>query len=360
MGLGQLTTAPPSARLFADWAIRGATLPVVSEPLGPLHNPSAPLGSVWLLLSPSTPYTLPDGSQRPVPEATWPNFRAAFREWYDRCNTDPGNVAVFYFCGHGIARGVAGGMEFLLLEDFGEDEDSPFDGAVEIAPTRRSLDLCQAGSQFWFLDACRNTPVDIQAAEFPRGRVPIANSALTLMTPSRPGLVFYSTSPNTRAHGLENTPTPFTQALVWALSSLGSDHVNGEWQVTTDTLGRAVRRLMARRDLFGRGLPTQDPQPQPLGGAERAIHVLTDLPKVPVFITCSPEEASDLASLAILEGAVERTSRGRQPGQWQVQLPWGRYLVRATFDANNPGGFQDQDKLLDVDTPLTEMKLEVV
>src|SRR5262249_32590911 len=87
--LAQLTSPPISARGLADCLI------------GALNNPTAPLGSVELLLSegagkpkylPPTPGATPITIER----ATSERIRGAFDRWYARCDAHKDNVALFY------------------------------------------------------------------------------------------------------------------------------------------------------------------------------------------------------------------------------------------------------------------------
>ena len=83
-------------------------------------DPVTPLGSVELLLSwPGMGF-----ANQPVEGADRDAFGAAFDRWYARCDADPDNVALFYFCGHGCELGD----QLLLLEDFGHSPLNPFGG----------------------------------------------------------------------------------------------------------------------------------------------------------------------------------------------------------------------------------------
>ena len=70
---------------------RSATAVVSCAPLQQ-DNPVAPLGSIELLTS-------SDGN------VTLAAVSGAFRQWYERCDRDKDNVALFYFSGHGVSRG---------------------------------------------------------------------------------------------------------------------------------------------------------------------------------------------------------------------------------------------------------------
>jgi hypothetical protein len=113
-----------------------------------------------LLSGPST-YEHPDGNPQPVAPATMDNVRIAFDRWHDRCDADPENVAVFYFCGHGIEADTLA----LLMEDFGKRPKNPWTQAMGFSLTRLGMTLCQAKTQFYFIDACRSVPRSVLAEQ---------------------------------------------------------------------------------------------------------------------------------------------------------------------------------------------------
>jgi hypothetical protein len=66
-----------------------------------MNNPRAPLGSLELLTSPTVDYELSPSLKRPTEEAVMENVKKAFKRWFHRLDSNPENVAFFYFCGHG-------------------------------------------------------------------------------------------------------------------------------------------------------------------------------------------------------------------------------------------------------------------
>jgi len=117
-GMGQLSSPPASARAITDWL------------LGSHADPTAPLATIDLLLSAA------DGEQSYRPEggdtvavdmAEKEALVAAIRAWRTRCDSHPGNVALFFFCGHGVGRGFD---LALLARDFGAEPEQPFDHSI--------------------------------------------------------------------------------------------------------------------------------------------------------------------------------------------------------------------------------------
>ena len=70
-----------------------------------LDNPDAPLKSIEVLISQPNPatYTDANGLTLQIDSAIWNNVSAAAHAWRDRSDSDPQNVAMFFFCGHGLA-----------------------------------------------------------------------------------------------------------------------------------------------------------------------------------------------------------------------------------------------------------------
>src|SRR4051812_17394929 len=85
---GNLASAVPSAQAFAHF--------LTEE----FHHPECERGTVQLLCSPE----VPEGNG----PATIAAVQAAVRKWKEAAGSDEKNIAVFYFCGHGIEVGLRG------------------------------------------------------------------------------------------------------------------------------------------------------------------------------------------------------------------------------------------------------------
>ena len=134
MGLKQLSSPPVSAAALASWFLgrQGPSGAAVG-----FHNPNAPLATVEMLLSPSQSYTGPGVAPVPVAAATRANIVQSFKLWKDRVAADPGNIAVFYFCGHG----VMGVNDYLMPSDFGAlNPANPWQDLVDIWSAPQGLD----------------------------------------------------------------------------------------------------------------------------------------------------------------------------------------------------------------------------
>ena len=143
--LGQLTSPPRSALAFANW-LRESN-----------HDRwKAPLATIELLISPAPSDPDPAGSSLIFPDATIDGILAAFDAWTQRCGSDANNVAVFYFCGHGLQSEE----QILLASDFGRYSNH-FRGAFAFDSTREAFLQRLPKTQCFFVDACREVTVGV-------------------------------------------------------------------------------------------------------------------------------------------------------------------------------------------------------
>jgi hypothetical protein len=131
-GLNQLTSTVVSVAYFADWLQTK------------LRNPTAPLGSINLLLSPKE-YTpndsaaerlgQPAGTIVPVDLATSDLIRAAFGNWFLKLNNHSDNIGLFLFADHGLEAAhrylvPADFLESARLLAYFQDEAATMNGCV--------------------------------------------------------------------------------------------------------------------------------------------------------------------------------------------------------------------------------------
>src|ERR1700738_23120 len=118
-GMGQLSSPPISARMFADWLIRS------------FSHPQKPLSTVALLVSAASTEQFDNprtNESYNIEPATSETLSAAITAWKERGNSNAGNLLIFYFCGHGITEGTD---TALLLSDFGSNRQNCLDGALD-------------------------------------------------------------------------------------------------------------------------------------------------------------------------------------------------------------------------------------
>jgi hypothetical protein len=313
MDLEQLSSPPMSARAFAKW--------VCEE----LDNPSAPLGSVELLTSPSSNFLLPNGGERCTKRATMPEIERAFDGWYERCDSHSENVAVFYFCGHGVMRGGT----ILLPEDYGMLRRNPFKSSIDINLTWEGMAQCKASTQCYFIDSCRQVSWNLRKQLRDPGTALILPKIGTRSNRDAP--LFMATGPSNSAYGLSSDVTIFTKALLDSLKR-GVCRRKGCWLVTTtrlsDALSLAVQELGGNAD-----------RPQ-FSGTEgilkgNAIHRLTEAPEVAVWLCCEPELATQYAELEMFSSDPPNNLHfARRPpvsDRWKIPAPAGHYTARARF-----------------------------
>ena len=314
LGLRQLSGPPRSAVAFVDWIV------------GRMRHPSASLRTVDVLVSPATTYGADSAAPVAIETPSMANVAATFRRWYDRCNTDPGNVAVLYFCGHGVERE----SQFLLLEDFGESELALLENAFDIGDLYEAMARCAARSQYFFVDACREIPFQLMERLTGNARK-LLDRKLVGDLRSDAALMF-ATSGGAKAYGRPDQVTRFTAALVRALDGLGGRPEGAGWAVDVPSLQRAVTRLMS---LGGQGTPPQ--QPTLRGTGVTPLHVCLEPPVVPVAVACEPQAAVDAATVVLTrfteaEGPIPQPCAGL--AGWSFEVPADSYLFSITF----PGG----------------------
>jgi Caspase domain len=310
--LDPVSTAPASARAIADWLIEARRA-----------DPVTPLGSVELLLS----WPGADYRSQPIEAADTGAFEAAFTRWYSRCDEDPDNVALFYFCGHGCDLGD----QLLLLADFGHSRLNPFPRAVNLRRLHLGMRRCRARVQCFLVDACRTVPAEL----LPLGEV-VGWSPLAQVLDVRPhghtrdAPIVFATAIGQPAYGAPDQPTRFAGAVIDVLSGLGaSQHGMGPWRVGTDRLALAIRDVL---EWTGR---VDEDQEVSLGGEPTGRGVLRTLsapPEVPFEVGCDPVAALASADLTLIgDAAAEVLRRAAEPGIWCDKVPAGAYSLQAHF-----------------------------
>lgn len=299
-GLGQLSSPPVSARVMADWMIDR------------FDNPDRPLGSVRLLTSEkgkAKTFTNPRTQQEYSPQlATLQAIDQAVDEWFAAGNTDPENMLLFYFCGHGIGTQL---LLSLLAHDFGVDPENALEAAIDFQRFRLGMNRCAAKYQVFFVDACRSFADTTVYAEGFAGQ-PLKAPSGSAVAKQQP--IYYSTLLGANAFGEKNRPSYFAQALLDAFRGTGADRASGDWRVNTNRLQEALATQMTRR---------MRPQLASVDNLSQRfdIHHLKDTPKIPVIVSCIPPELSTKVKLACrLKGKLvhERVKPNKKP--WEIEL----------------------------------------
>lgn len=226
LNLGQVTTPQPTALAIVDW-LRNS-----------FRNPNKPLGSIELLLSPSAQPLAGAAVPPGVETATYANIRSAFKRWLQRCSSHRDNIAFLYFCGHGLARED----QFILPEDFRDPaEPDPWANCINFDTTRVGMRACQAQTQIFFVDACRETPFGMLVEE-PQGQRLIASKVGDSVQCTA---TYYATTEGKQAFGPPDGVTYFGQAVIQSLNGLASWRSNGAWVVSTSSLAKSLVEVMS-------------------------------------------------------------------------------------------------------------------
>ena len=317
LGLRQLSGPPRAAAHFVDWVA------------GRMRHPTAQMATVEMLVSPAQSYTPADGDGQSV-DLELPskaNTAAAFERWYARCDSSPDNVAIFWFCGHGVERE----SQFLLLEDFGRSPLSLLENAVDIGGTYNGMARCRATTQYFFVDACREIP--FQLLQLLSGNAPALVAPQIVGDNRRDTGLMFATSGGAKAYGRPDQPTRFTEALVRALDGLGGRPDGDRWVVDFTMLQRAVTELLRAGEA---GTPPQ--QPTLRGTGAGVLHVCSGPPIVPLSVACDPAAAIPGAEVALapLDATPDRPLPAPQIGTqgWRFEVPADVYWFSVDF----PGG----------------------
>jgi hypothetical protein len=344
--VGRLESPRPSAIAFTTWVMTK------------LRNPRAQLGSVELLVSPSA-----DGTTIPVDRPTIAAIKTAADDWVERCNQHPDNVAMFFFCGHGLGNVVT---TLLLPEDFGASPRRPLERAIDFDLTYEAMGrCCKARTQCFFIDACRGRPEllrELQGSNAAPLVEPRVRSRLAVNAP-----ILYSTSEGASAWALRGgQPTRYTRDLIRSLDGLGSYQLGSRWEVNTEGLRTAMLSLgsMPPDD----GVPAQRVEAggicgHPGGSRLRGgatLHVTDSPPLVPLAVTSLPEEALSYAALSLTPfpaGEDPLVVRAPAQGPWRVDVPASHYQLGTRFPGREHA--DRDDELLTIDPPVHDHQIDL-
>lgn len=295
--LKQLPTPPLSVTAMLDWLRTG------------YRNAAVPLGSVEVLVS------APGGGAVdgvPVDEATMANVRTAKNAWLARCDRHAGNVALFYFCGHGLQ----GTNQYLLLDDFGADPTDTMATTIDLDRFHAGMAGCKASTQLFIADACRQVPWemsilhDVLGASLLPAKVGGNNG--------RNAPILRATAIGEAAFGPDDGVTYFTDALLRGLRGAGAtESAENRWEVKYFGLVSAIDTLL--EEVSG---PAGEQQANRSGGDAGNVLLteLPGLPEVPVLVECEPPESADYTTLELASAAGVH-SREPGPGAWRIEVP---------------------------------------
>ena len=334
-GLQQLTTTIITAKRIASW--------LATE----YNNPAIPLGSIELLLSPAEVVQRPDGSQVAIDGATMKNVRDAFRpRWLkQRCDAHEGNIAFFYFAGHGISSA----SQYLLMSDFGDPNCGLWDNCVDFDGTRTGMRSVKADTQVFFVDACRETPIDALVQVNPPSGARLSDATIFDQIASS-SAVYYAAADGLQAYGPADDVTYFASALLDALEGAGARQRNGQWVVDTFLLGSGLGHVMNMLSFEVNRKLTVNPN---ASGKPAAIHYPA-APRVRASVSCQTVQANAEALIELQQGATAFLSQAGEKRPWTGRLAVGDWQLRMTFQS-----FPQVQRIEKVVPPVFELEVPV-
>jgi hypothetical protein len=310
-----------------------------------------PLGTVRVLLSPS-----PEEQQKtPGMKAAMPCTRAEFvkhiNAWRDDARASSNGFALFYFAGHGVQRSP--GDSLILMQDFGDPNDTPMARAVRIndlfwgmAPSESVLDGT-ALTQMFVVDACRDKP-----ANFPAGEViSVWSDELPAGADNRTAPIFAPVS-GTQAYEKVGEEAFFSSRLMKCLEGAGGQALSNpaggpvKWAVTVHSLSNALayetdelKRLKGVELLWA-----------PSGWVKNAtLHYLDGPPDVNVTLQVDPVEAVPFVRLTVLDSTGKLVMYDGDPVNPHPDsklLPAGDYRVEASVKDSRYTSVSDITRLM--------------
>jgi Caspase domain len=337
--LGQLTSPPRSALAFANW-LRGSN-----------HDRwKAQLATIDVLISPAPSDPDPAGSGIIFPEPTIDGIRAAFDAWMRRCCSDADNVAVFYFCGHGLQSEE----QILLASDFGRFSNH-FTGAFAFDSTREAFLQRLPKTQCFFVDACREITVGVVENLGGATALPLKEPKTYARRRCEHDLTLQSSAPFESAFAPRDDVSYFTTALMNALQGgAASTDEYGEWVIETYGVTSSIDELL--QAVSGRSQPTA----KGLGLAPTVLYRLDHAPHARLILQCEPPMAHAKAALSYEPipppPGVRVERKAPSSAAWHEMVTAGYYTVGAAFaDATFPNVTQT----VLVRPPSTPRKLRV-
>ncbi len=228
--LGQLASPPRSALAFRNCLYESA------------HSAwKAPLATIEVLISPTPGDPEPSRPGSAFRDASIDGIQEAFDRWKDRCDSDPHNVAIFYFCGHGLE----GEEQILLASDFGRFPNNHFRGAFTFDFTRKGFLQCLPETQCFFIDACREVAPGVVVGLSRVTAEPLIRPHAYGLRRCKYDLTLQSSAPFERAFAPVGEVSYFTTALTSALKgAAASTDDSGDLVIRTDGVSSCIDELL--------------------------------------------------------------------------------------------------------------------
>lgn len=325
--LSDLPCTINSANAFAQWLLKS------------YRNTAGELDSVDLLWSPAGPAQNARneaGNEVAIETASMQNVAAAVARWFVLCDQSFDNHGIFYFCGHGLQKGVS---KYLLTDGFDAPGNLSIAGdAIDFSNFALGMERCKARKQTYFIDACRNTPQKSLAISTQLGRAivdPDYSKIATTLPRDWPAI--FAAAEGQSAFGADGTISRFTSALLSALEGGGWDDRDApwqQWQVRTDTLVHYICQLLKYEEDV-HGAPPQLAR----NAGDSAGFVFHEpapgqFPRVPLLVGCEAEQNNATTHFRIMRSGNELTNRKPIANNWELMLDAAPdYVIQATNGA---------------------------
>jgi hypothetical protein len=334
-GMEQLQSPPASAGALASWFLEH------------FENPERPLASLAAVVSARKPwqYSGPGATVPPHnhPRGTIADVKKAAIAWVERANSDRGNQAIFFFCGHGVFSGNS----VLMSRDYADSKLTRFDGTINLDSFLAAMSTQQPDNQLFLIDACR-TPAGVENQLI--GLNSVGNPLIAPVELATRGgsqakqSVHFATSSLAASWGRDDGVSIYTDALIQALGGGGAQADLGLWVGANGlqtALSAYTHRIAAKHGV--------EQEPDRTRSGQFKIHKPTTV-KVPIYVTCVPSEVwTQSFRIEARIGAAVADSCDHKPlaetngEEVKLSLAPATYEVAACFDPASPykGGTQN-------------------
>jgi hypothetical protein len=348
-----LTTPAVSAFAITEWLLKQ------------YRNSAVPLASCRALLSPSTE-ELEHEPKLAKNRCSVDNFRLEANEWREDSASNRGNIAFFYFCGHGLALSPV--EQLILLEDFGDITGGPLLRAgvsvnnlfLGMAPWKRQPNI--ASKQVYFLDSGRAFPENLTYFE-KQGTTQIFDAPAFAVSDYRMATVFHGATSGQLAYGKIGELALFTSALLRGLSGAAAQPSEEEreiqrWHVSIQSLSTALPRLL-EESFRNSGIPAQEPEVSGVSGEDWTLQELEEIPMADLRVHATGSASADLALELTAEDGTSFNFPIRVDEPAEFKIPAGIYKMSVTIHEADPPAQKLRPKFIRLMPPYLTLRIAV-
>ncbi len=335
-GVKDISSAADGAKLMCDWLIKNA------------DQLAAPLASLELLISDTAEQRnryawTQQGSWtngEAVDTATSANVRVAGARWLRELTARPGDVALFYACGHGAGLQT---QPVVFLSDLNENFVNPW-AHHNIGMTAASFrQLTGIAAGYFFSDTCREfvTQFELSGTQddsrFIAPPKPFISGSdkIALLCGASEALLAYE-SPRSKSDSTQIGR--FTQTLIRGLNGASARRRDGHWSVHPSGLMDDMKLLERAYNPDWRAKPFEPSYAITQNEVFPIINYQPGTPPLlPVVVLTDPEDAMMRFDVGIgLNDAGQQpwlhTRPGRSPGAWPFLVQAGLSLHYAVAE----------------------------